>query len=286
MALGAPAGKRPTPSMDPRLAAELRRLRRATGMPGYAAAEKLGWSESKISRIENMRSGVAAGDVGLLLDLYGADPEERATLVELAERSAEMAVKGSPRAAKAEIWRTEASQADVWAPHVVPPLLRTPEYAAALAEAAAEVTMALPSEIAGQLRVVSSWRRRIEARYQPLKVRAVLDATALRRRVGGKAVMRGQVQHLAWLDSRPNVTLRVLPLDAAAPVGLAAFTLLRFGLADGGLPLDDVALFDDEASPRADEDEQAAYRCRRAVRELIDAAEEPGGAVAAALAHW
>jgi transcriptional regulator with XRE-family HTH domain len=41
-----------------RLATELRRLRERTGLTGEDVAQRLGWSGSKVSRIERHRTGV------------------------------------------------------------------------------------------------------------------------------------------------------------------------------------------------------------------------------------
>jgi transcriptional regulator with XRE-family HTH domain len=46
-----------------RLAAELRRLREAAGFTGEEAAQRLGWSGSKLSRIERHHIGVKQDDL-------------------------------------------------------------------------------------------------------------------------------------------------------------------------------------------------------------------------------
>ena len=47
----------------------------------------------------------------------------------------------------------------------------------------------------------------------PLKLWAVVDEAALRRVVGGRDVMRGQLDHLANIIKAPNVTLQVISFD-------------------------------------------------------------------------
>ena len=71
-----------------RLAAELRRLRERAGLTGDEAAERLGWSGSKISRIETHRIGVKAADLRRLLDLYEVSAPHRGELEALARESA------------------------------------------------------------------------------------------------------------------------------------------------------------------------------------------------------
>jgi transcriptional regulator with XRE-family HTH domain len=71
-----------------RLATELRRLREHAGLTGDQAAERLGWSGSKVSRIETYRIGVKPADLRKLLDLYGVNARYREELQALASESA------------------------------------------------------------------------------------------------------------------------------------------------------------------------------------------------------
>ena len=74
-----------------RLAAELRRLRERAGITGDKASERLGWSGSKLSRIENNKIGVKQEDLRLLLDLYRVGETHRSEVLALARESAEVA---------------------------------------------------------------------------------------------------------------------------------------------------------------------------------------------------
>jgi hypothetical protein len=58
---------------------------------------------------------------------------------------------------------------------------------------------------------------------------AVVDEAALRRPVGGREVMRAQLERLVEATKLPNVTLQVLPFAAGAhPAMVGAFSILRF----------------------------------------------------------
>src|SRR5215467_14881196 len=70
-----------------RLAAELRRFRERAGLTGEEAAHHLGWSGSKLSRIELHRIGVKQADLRKLLALYGVDEAYRDELLALARES-------------------------------------------------------------------------------------------------------------------------------------------------------------------------------------------------------
>ncbi len=122
-----------------RLAAELRRLREHAGLTGEEASERLGWSGSKLSRIELHRIGVKQADLRKLLALYGVDEGYRDELLALASESRQ---KGLPQKAAARFPQVatyvyaeaEAESVWNWEPQVVPGLLQTPEYARAIAE--------------------------------------------------------------------------------------------------------------------------------------------------------
>jgi transcriptional regulator with XRE-family HTH domain len=66
------------------LAAELRRLRETATLTGEQAASELGWSASKISRIETARIAVSDEDLRRLLDLYRVSDSNRDRIAELA----------------------------------------------------------------------------------------------------------------------------------------------------------------------------------------------------------
>ncbi|UFN93297.1 helix-turn-helix domain-containing protein [Micromonospora aurantiaca] len=52
-----------------RVAAELKRIREGLGIPGEEVAAVLGWSQPKVSRIENARIAVSTRDLATLLRL-------------------------------------------------------------------------------------------------------------------------------------------------------------------------------------------------------------------------
>jgi transcriptional regulator with XRE-family HTH domain len=282
---GVGRGRQPA-TMDLRLARQLKQLRQAAEMSGADAAQKTGWSPSKISRVELMRTGVSPSDVAMLCDIYGADDDTRALLVGLAEQGEHVSGRDRGPMGGLAVYRDEAASALIWAPVVIPPPLRIPEYGRALARAAAEITLDLPSEAHQAGAVAREWQRRIEARRNPLRISAVIDGSALRRLVGSADIMLRQMDHLAWLLSLDHVDVKVLMLDTPqAPAGVGGFTLLSFD-AGAEILLSDVAVFDDTAAPWLAEDEPVTYRCRRAFGRLGAAGRDPLPAVNAARAHW
>ena len=74
----------PSSAVRRALAAELRRLREHAGLSGDEVAARLGWSGSKVSRIETHRTGIKDADLELLLGLYNVDEDQRSQLRALA----------------------------------------------------------------------------------------------------------------------------------------------------------------------------------------------------------
>jgi Domain of unknown function (DUF5753) len=76
-------------------------------------------------------------------------------------------------------------------------------------------------------------RQGVLAREDPPNVWAVIDEAVLRRPAGGPAVMRGQLEHLAKLAMRQNVTIQVIPFQTGGHSAAGGpFSILRFAEPD------------------------------------------------------
>lgn len=215
-----------------RLGAALRRLREGTGMTLETVAEELHWSTSKLSRIELARIAVTPADVRELLSALGAVSDEVETLVSLAAQDRQ---PGWWRQ-YAEVlppWfegylslESEAARLLVYEPEVVHGLLQTEEYAAEILRHSTYTP--LPDEAAR----AAELRRARQVRLvgdDPVHLDVVINEGALRRVVGGKEVMRGQLRRLLEASELPTVALRVLPFEAGAHPGVdGSFTVLEF----------------------------------------------------------
>jgi len=215
-----------------RLAAELHRLREQAGLTGDQAADELGWSPSKISRIENARSGVSVSDTRKLLELYEVSDAHQGELVSL-----------SREASRKGWWETyselpddliefigmeaEATSAWNWEPQVIPGLLQTQDYARAVVGAWSQWATVTPAAVERRVEARLKRQQRLEGE-DPLRLWAVMDESAFSRRFGDNVVMRGQLQHLIDISQRGNISVRVLSLDGKQPVGTGAFVYLRF----------------------------------------------------------
>ncbi|WP_166427260.1 helix-turn-helix domain-containing protein [Nonomuraea mesophila] len=109
-----------------------------------------------------------------------------------------------------------------WQPLVVPGLLQTERYARAILAAEPGATEQWIEEaVETRLR-----RQSVFERNDPPMYWALLDECALLRPVGGKDVMREQLEHLLAMTERPNISIQVVPLDVGATAGLlGGFTL-------------------------------------------------------------
>ena len=82
------AGRRGSPTLRRRqLGIELRSLREAAGVTIDQVAERLGFSASKVSRIESAKTGVATRDVLGFAKVYGVPAERVEALVQMAREA-------------------------------------------------------------------------------------------------------------------------------------------------------------------------------------------------------
>jgi hypothetical protein len=113
---------------------------------------------------------------------------------------------------------------------VVPGLLQTFEYAAAMLHAARRDLS--PEDELRSVRVRMG-RQSLLVDENPIDLRVVLDEAVLSRPVGGDAVMRAQLDKLVESAALPNVTIQVLPFEVGAHAGMdGTFAILEFPEAD------------------------------------------------------
>ena len=262
-----------------RLAAELRRLRERAGFTGDEVADRLGWSASKISRIELHRTGIKPADLLRLLDLYGVADVHREGLLALASESRGTgrleAVAATFPGEHAAFLYAEAEAESVWAwdPQVVPGLLQTADYARAVMLCWHQMFSAPPGEIDRRVeaRLV---RQRVLDREPPLTLAVVIDESVLYRRLGNAAVMRDQLAHITEGARRPNVTVQVMPLDSDQLITTGAFTYMQFPQVHD-VPLHDIVMAEHLTGSDYVEAEEDTYRYQTAFTALRSRALSP-----------
>ncbi|MEU1406203.1 helix-turn-helix transcriptional regulator [Streptomyces sp. NPDC005728] len=204
----------------------LRNYRNDAHISQPEVAERLAWSPSKVIRIEGGSVGVSVTDLRALLDLYGVTDETIRRDLEQATResrrppwwSAYREVVSAPFAVYLGL-ESAASELSAYDPTFVPGLLQTEDYTRALLEDGqrpAEKTDAIV-----QLRAERQ-RRLLQQAAEP-RLRFLVDEAALRRWVGGPAVMREQLERLRSAARVPHVELSVVPFT------LGAHPVLRSG---------------------------------------------------------
>jgi transcriptional regulator with XRE-family HTH domain len=214
------------------LGSQLRMLREARGITREEAGYAIRASGSKISRIELGRVSFKERDVTDLLNLYGVDEDEAATLVELAIQANSPGwwhKYGDVLPDWFQVYvglEEAASLIRLYEVQFVPGLLQTADYARAVVRLGQPG--AAPEEIE---RRVSLRLGRQELLTKPGGPRlwAIVDEAALRRPIGGKEVMRAQLVQLIEATEEPQVTLQVMPFRTGGHAAEAgAFTIMRF----------------------------------------------------------
>ncbi|MEU7021956.1 helix-turn-helix transcriptional regulator [Streptomyces sp. NPDC046203] len=103
-----------------------------------------------------------------------------------------------------------ASEIRLYEVGVIPGLLQTPAYAAALADSAVRRGAATPEQASERVALVAKRQAALD-RTPPPVVMVVLDEGCIRRPLGGADVMSEQFAHLAEFAERPNTVLQVAP---------------------------------------------------------------------------
>jgi transcriptional regulator with XRE-family HTH domain len=222
-----------------RLAAELRRLREASGRTHEDVAAELDWHRSKIGRIEGAQFvRLSLTDLRALLDLYGVtDNDQRQSLITLGREARERGWWHSysdvlPNSHSVLIGlEAETSSIRAYQAQLVPGLLQTEGYMRAILRAGL-MTASQRDEIDRFVEVRKA-RQELLVQEPPVALWAVLDEAVLRRLVGGADVMRDQIERLIEASELPNVNVQVLPDDAGEHPGLeGSFMILSFTESD------------------------------------------------------
>ncbi|MFI1889157.1 helix-turn-helix domain-containing protein [Streptomyces jumonjinensis] len=201
------------------LGADLRRLREDKGLTLEEAGARVGISKATLSRYETKEGTVKWPAVDALCREYGATNHERQTLVELAKGAK---IQGWWRSLADPIPESmnlmltledEVVREDHYACMYVPGLLQTRTYAEAV-HRASDIRCS-ESEIKHMVDIRMR-RQELLEREDPPHIWAVIDEAVIRRLVGGRSIMRQQLEHLVSLAASPHITVQVLPFASGA----------------------------------------------------------------------
>jgi transcriptional regulator with XRE-family HTH domain len=262
-----------------RLAAELREIREAKGKSGESVAAALRWSPSKISRYERAKTGLRPSEVERLLDYYGVTGDRRSRLLALAEDATQKGWWEDFGDILSEDYRQfigleyEAASLAIWHVDVVPGLLQSEAYARHIIGSYSRVEPVAPRMI-GRLVRVRMQRQEVLER-EGVEVSVVLDESILHRRIGDRSVMHAQLMQLAEKADKPNITIRVLPLDSQHTVFGESFVIFGFETDDDDPMLQDVVSTEHLRSGFTVEGERDTYLHRIAFQMLAEASLDP-----------
>jgi transcriptional regulator with XRE-family HTH domain len=218
-----------------RLRSELRRAREKGGHTQKDVAEAMDWSLSKLIRIESGSVGISTNDLKGLLQHYGiVDPAEVAHFLGLARAGKEQRGWWSEyRDAASQQYLTfvgyedSASVIQTFQPLLIPGLLQDEEYARAVLRAIGE--SATEKQVDDRVRLRMRRQEELFERPDPPRMFFVIDEASLHRWVGGRDVMRHQLQRLKSDLQRDNVTIEIVPFTAGAHPGMQGpFVILEF----------------------------------------------------------
>jgi len=223
------------------LAAALERRREAAGLTPKDVAASLEWSETKVWRIETARVTVSPGDIRELARLYGVSETDTEAMVALARQAKRPGwwkgmIQVLPEGFSVHLeLESTATAIRTYEAQWVPGLWQTEDYARAVLTA--NSLTRTPEQIERQLQT-RMLRQQVLDRPDPKPpaMWGILDEAVIRRMVGGRAVMRGQLERLREISGRPDTTLQILPFTAGAHMAdYGSFAL--FDPSDPAFPL-------------------------------------------------
>lgn len=219
-----------------RLAAKLRALREEREMTADELAQRIHYSRTKISRLENAYGRPDVGDVVKILDVLGIPDDECMSMIRLATAASERGwwdTYGEAMGARQRLYADiESGAATVreYNDTTIPGLLQTAQFSTALAE-----LKRAEGPLGFDLKKMADARQRRQKtvlRPDGPTYTVVLDEVVLRRVNVPVDVMAAQVRHLTELvSSIPSLDIHLLPVDSyieGVAIPQAAFSLYTF----------------------------------------------------------
>ncbi len=212
------------------LGEQLTHLRESAGRTQAEVAETLGCSVSKVQKIEAGDVGVVRGELLLMLDLYGVSDEglrdELTELSKLGKQRGWWSKFGQVPAPFATFLGLEsaAREIHIFEPLMVTGLLQTEEYARAIAETCDPGLT--PEQVEKQVKLRIERQQRV-LDTDPPQTWVILDEAAIRRVVGGPAVMAAQLRKLQALAK--SITIQIVPFTQGSYPGVrGGLTIFEF----------------------------------------------------------
>lgn len=197
------------------LGLRLRELRLDAELTARELARRCGWHESKCSRIEHGKMTPSDADLKAwaeqcdaldqVTDLVAAVRGIAGMYIEW-QRSTRNGLRHLQEAGMPLYDRTRHFQ--VYEPGTIPGLFQTPEYASALMGSVIAFH-GMPDDL--EAAVAARMARQRVIREGDHRIAVLLEESALRARIGGEAVMVGQLAYLLTVGMLTRVSLGVIP---------------------------------------------------------------------------
>ncbi|MFY1597354.1 helix-turn-helix domain-containing protein [Micromonospora sp. WMMD737] len=208
-----------SPATDDRaaLAARLRELREDSGLSTTRLAAALGWSQSKVSKIENRRTKPSVADIRAWTAATNAPDDVTAELVNVAEsiQVASVIWDRSLSGGRAEHQRTigrllqSATQMQVFQHAAVPGLLQTAEYARNI------LTLADVFGVGDTSRAAAARIERQSALYEEgRRFEFLISESALRFRAAPAVALAAQYDKILSVSTLPTVSIGIVPIGS------------------------------------------------------------------------
>lgn len=206
------------------LGAELRRLRDMAGISGRELADRIGISQSKVSRIESGATMPSAVQVADWAEAVNAPPDARQVLDSLVQaaftevRTWRMATRTRPHIqGEIQLLEQQAGRVRVFQHSLVPGLLQTAEYAKRV------LSLFQPGYAESALAEVLAARldRQLVLYDESKRFEFLITEAALRWRPGPPRLLLAQLDRIASLSTLENVSIGLIPQGVEAVTSMA-----------------------------------------------------------------
>jgi transcriptional regulator with XRE-family HTH domain len=196
------------PDASPRAAfgAQLRLAREALGLTQEQLGERIGYSGTHISAVETGRKPPTPRFARKVDFVFGSGEKFVDMFWDIQRTSM---LYGFPDYLAHE---ERAVELRLFELGIVPGLLQTPEYAAAITGGAVRRGSITQDQADERLTIIAERQARLAAHPAPF-VHAVMDESCLRRTVGGRAVMAAQLDRLLAFAELPRTVCQVAPYE-------------------------------------------------------------------------
>lgn len=271
-----PGGDR-APTIEQRqLGTHLRALRENGQLAAEDAAKELVWPATRIWELEAGIRRPSADDLHELSGLYKLSEAEAKQLAELADKAkhpgwwADYRDLGVPYIGLEQ----HATVITTYTTHYFPALVQTSNYARAVIS---RIAPRIDPGILGERVEARMRRQHVLTQERPPRYQILLDESVLQRPVGGRAVMREQLNKVLTMATRGKATVQIVPLDIGAhPVQDSNFVLLDFNEAENS----PIVFVEGLVKSELLEKREDVNRYREALGYLLDSALSPADSIA------